>query len=130
MNPVAAVTVGKLTGRMTVTVAIGRLDYVERFVPFGTADVEGIVEQKEDGEWYVRVPQCQVIFEHDSPRYLTHAAVFVFDAWRPVVLEASRMPQAPFHKNQIVTLKIQVPLPEMHHGTDSSESLPDCGDAG
>lgn len=82
MNPLATRISAMLTGRTKVIAAIGRLDYVGRFQPFGTVDVEASVTQSPSGLWEVSIEDVVVPYTYDSPRIITHVGVFVFDRWQ------------------------------------------------
>ena len=80
MKPLAMRVAAILSGKTVAIGGIGRLDYVGRFTPFGTAEVE--VEIKQDGEgWQAVANNIRIPYTHGSPRIITHAGIFIFDRW-------------------------------------------------
>ena len=81
MDVYTKLVAAKLTGQLTVTVAIGRIDYAGRFQPFGiTSNVLAMVHQTPTNETYIR-GSTDVVYDWDSPRIITHVGVMVTDQW-------------------------------------------------
>lgn len=81
MDVYTRLVAAKLTGRLTVEVAIGRIDYSGRFQPFGvTPDVLAMIHQTADNETYIK-GDVDVAYAWDSPRIITHVGVLIADQW-------------------------------------------------
>ena len=80
MKPLAMRVAAILSGKTVAIGGIGRLDYVGRFTPFGTAEVEVEIKQSAEG-WQVVADNIRIPYTHSSPRIITHAGIFVFDRW-------------------------------------------------
>jgi len=76
----ARIAAAKLTGKLEVIVAVGRIDSIGRFKPFGQAYVVADVQHKE-GEWEVEVAGAVVPYLHPSPRLVTHVGTFIVNRW-------------------------------------------------
>lgn len=80
MKPLAMRVAAILSGKAVAIGGIGRLDYVGRFTPFGTAEIE--VDIVQDGEgWKAVANNIRIPYTHDSPRIITHVGIFIFDRW-------------------------------------------------
>lgn len=94
MDPRTALVAGKMTGHMLVTVAIGRLDYIGNFTPFGQKEVTAEVEAVTEG-WKVTAQNVSIRYSHPSPRLLTHIGMFVDGKWlldemtKPTIVDSS-----------------------------------------
>ena len=81
MDVYTRLVAAKLTGQLTATVAIGRIDYSGRFKPFGVrADVNAEVCLTADGQTYIR-GETDIAYDWDSPRIITHVGVMITDQW-------------------------------------------------
>lgn len=110
MDPRAALVAAKLSGKMPVTVGIGRLDYTGRFQPFGQAEFEATVYQGPDGFWVAKVERAAVPYEHPSPRIITHVGMFMYDQWFIDELPTTR--KSVMTDLQSATFTVEYPLPE------------------
>lgn len=112
MDPRAALVAAKMTGRLEVLVAIGRLDYIDRFQPFGTKEATAEVRQGENGLWIARVENVHITYSHDSPRIITHVGMLLYSGWSydeiPIVAGQSYAMQA----GNTAAFTIEHPLPE------------------
>lgn len=111
MDPKAALIAAKLTGRLETIVALGRLDYVGRFQPFGTQEVVAAVRLGEDGLWVARVENARVTFSHDSPRIITHGGMLLYNGW---VYDALPVGSYKYYMRagETATFTVEYPLPE------------------
>lgn len=81
MDVYTRLVAAKLTGQLTATVAIGRIDYSGRFQPFGlTHNVLTMIHQSPRGETYIK-GSTDVAYDWDSPRIITHVGVMIADDW-------------------------------------------------
>jgi hypothetical protein len=80
VNFKTALAASRFTGKLLVTVAVGRRDYVGRFMPLGQTDVEARVEVGEAG-WTITIENAPVAYTHHSPRLITHVGTFLRDQW-------------------------------------------------
>lgn len=110
MDPKAALIAAKLTGRMRVVVAVGRLDYVGRFQPFGQEEVEVEVSANADNIWTAKAERVRVAYDHPSPRIITHVGMFVYDRWLLDRLTAGS--DVSMRLGESVVFDIEHPLPE------------------
>ena len=108
MDPRAALVVAKLSGKMPVTVGIGRLDYTGRFQPFGQAEFEATVLQSPGGFWVAKVEKAAVPYEHPSPRIITHVGMFMYGRWFTDVIPQPRA----MTDSDVVAFAVEYPLPE------------------
>ena len=108
MDPRVALVAAKLSGKMPVTVGIGRLDYTDRFQPFGQAEFEATVYQGPDGFWVAKVEKAAVPYEHPSPRIITHVGMFMYDRW---IIDGMSDVQI-MEPNDVASFTIEHPLPE------------------
>lgn len=108
MDPRSALVAAKLSGKMSATVGIGRLDYIGRFQPFGQAEFDGTVHENEDGLWVVTITNAAVPYQHPSPRIITHVGMFVYDRWLFDPAPHSQL----MGPSDVATFSVQYPLPE------------------
>lgn len=80
MNRTAELTAAKLIGSLRVKSAIGRLDYVGRFQPYGIIEADASVRVNKEGDWEISC-SAQVPYDHPSPRIITHVGIFVGGEW-------------------------------------------------
>ena len=111
-HALSALIAGKLTGKMKAIAGIGRLDYTNRFQPFGQTEIEVSVVYA-NGVWVAQTGRIQVPYEHPSPRIITHVGVFLYDRW--LIDEAPRQPRA-MELGDIATFEAVHPLPEIDNG--------------
>lgn len=109
MDPRAALVAAKLSGRMSVVLGIGRLDYVGRFQPFGQAEFDATVYQGPDGFWVAKVESAAVPYQHPSPRIITHVGMFMYDRWLTDQMPDGRT----MSENDVATFTVEYPLPEI-----------------
>lgn len=76
----ARIIAGQMTGEMIVSVAVGRLDYIGNFIPFGMVDTAARVVF-ENNQWTVHA-KTKIPYQHESPRIITHVAMLILDSWR------------------------------------------------
>lgn len=109
MHPAAEVAAAKITGKMRVTVGIGRKGYTGEFEPYGTAYADADVLQQ-DGKWVVTCPRVVVGFTHHSPRKITGVGVLILDHWfyDPLDNEPSR----PLEQGDTIFVGFTHDLPE------------------
>lgn len=109
MDPRAALVAAKLSGRMPVVLGIGRLDYTDRFQPFGQAEFDATVYQGPDGFWVAKVESAAVPYQHPSPRIITHVGMFMYDRWLIDEMPDGRT----MSEKDVATFTVEYPLPEI-----------------
>lgn len=112
MNLQAELVAGKLTGKMKAIAAIGRMDYTDRFQPFGQTEIDVALQYVGD-KWVAKTGRIQVPYDHPSPRIITHVGIFLYDRW--LLDEAPKQTRAMVLGDR-ATFEAVYTLPETSHG--------------